>query len=236
MILSKEERIMYGVMSALYESGIPISYKGSMVLKACLEEAGYNEETRHTVDIDCNWCSETIPEEEHMLESLQKAFDSKGMMLDVGIYRMYHGGNSVGFELKDVNTGEVLFTMDIDVNRTIASTKIYNLDDFCFVGATPAQILVDKISAISTDKVFQRVKDIVDLYYLSNVFSFDKEDILQIAKETGRSIGDFEGFLYRTEELKHAYEKFRFTGKANKPDFSTMYSIVKDYIKEFLPV
>ena len=52
MNFTAEEKLMYVVMKAIYESGIPISFKGSMVLKACLLEAGFSEETRHTVDID----------------------------------------------------------------------------------------------------------------------------------------------------------------------------------------
>ena len=52
---------MYSVMKAVYDSGIPISFKGSMVLKACLFEAGFLDETRHTVDIDANWNTDTPP-------------------------------------------------------------------------------------------------------------------------------------------------------------------------------
>jgi hypothetical protein len=55
--ISAEEKLMYEVMRAIYDSGIPVNFKGSMVLKACLMEAGYQEETRHTVDIDGNWYS-----------------------------------------------------------------------------------------------------------------------------------------------------------------------------------
>ncbi|MCR5151209.1 MAG: hypothetical protein K6B52_08310 [Clostridiales bacterium] len=44
MNISKEEKIMYEVMKAIYDSGIPVSFKGSMVLKACLIEAGYTDE------------------------------------------------------------------------------------------------------------------------------------------------------------------------------------------------
>ena len=58
MKISAEERLMYNVMKAIYESGIPISFKGSMVLKACLMEAGFTDDTRHTVDIDANWSSD----------------------------------------------------------------------------------------------------------------------------------------------------------------------------------
>lgn len=54
MNISAEEKLMYAVMKAIYDSGIPMSFKGSMVLKACLLEAGFTEETRHTVDIDAN--------------------------------------------------------------------------------------------------------------------------------------------------------------------------------------
>lgn len=54
MKLTAEEKLMYSVMKAIYDSGIPISFKGSMVLKACLMEGGYTEDTRHTVDIDAN--------------------------------------------------------------------------------------------------------------------------------------------------------------------------------------
>ena len=57
MNITAEEKLMYDVMKAIYDSGIPVNFKGSMVLKACLMEAGYPEETRHTVDIDANWYS-----------------------------------------------------------------------------------------------------------------------------------------------------------------------------------
>ena len=85
MNISAQEKIMYDVMKAIYDSGIPISFKGSMVLKACLLEAGYTEETRHTVDIDANWNSDVEPTTEQMVESLQKAIDKM-----VWIWRCAH--------------------------------------------------------------------------------------------------------------------------------------------------
>lgn len=38
---TKEEEKMYAVMEAIFDSGIPISFKGSMVMKAFLVQAGY---------------------------------------------------------------------------------------------------------------------------------------------------------------------------------------------------
>ena len=125
MNITAEENLMYKVMKAIYDSGIPISFKGSMVLKACLMEAGYSDETRHTVDIDANWNSNTPPSAEQMTDSLQSAIQSSGIDLDVSLYRMYGEGRSAGFELADTSTGEILFSMDIDVNRPIPPTRLY---------------------------------------------------------------------------------------------------------------
>ena len=81
MNISAEEKIMYSVMKAIYDSGIPISFKGSMVLKACLMEAGFSDDTRHTVDIDGNWNTDTLPSGEQMVESIQKALNQNNISL-----------------------------------------------------------------------------------------------------------------------------------------------------------
>lgn len=234
-MITAGEKLMYAVMKAIYDSSIPISFKGSMVLKAYLLEVGYTEETRHTVDIDANWNSDIPPSGEQMVESMQKAIQERGIGLNVSLYRMYGEGRSAGFELSDCSTGEIIFTMDIDVNRPISETKIYELADIKFCGVVPSQMIADKLSVISTDKVFRRIKDIVDLYYLSKVVSFDKTDIMQTLNKNGRELGDFNGFLHRVDELRHSYDKFRFAGDVNKPPFDEVYHTVKIYIKDVLP-
>lgn len=235
MNITAEEKLMYEVMKAIYDSGIPISFKGSMVLKACLLEAGYSDETRHTVDIDANWNSDTPPSAEQMVESLQKALEKSDIDLIVNLYRMYGEKRSAGFELTEKTTNEILFTMDVDVNRPATPTKIYEVEGIRFCGVAPSQMIADKLSAISTDKVFRRIKDVVDLYYISKVFEFDTADIAQTLKNSGRTLDNFQGFLNRTDDLRHSYEKFRFTGDINKPSFEDIYHSVKAYIKDALP-
>ena len=195
---------MYDVMKAIYDSGIPVNFKGSMVLKACLMEAGYPEETRHTVDIDANWYSDTPPTAEQMVESLQNAISKSGIDLNVSIYRMYGEGRSAGFELSDSESGEVLFTMDVDVNRPVSPTKIYEAAGIRFRGVAPIQMISDKVAAISTDKVLRRIKDVVDLYYISHVIPFDRASVLDTLKNSGRELESFSGFLHRPEELRHS--------------------------------
>ncbi len=235
MNITTEEKLMYDVMKAIYDSGIPVNFKGSMVLKACLMEAGYSDETRHTVDIDANWYSDTPPTAEQMVESLQKAISKSGLDLKVSIYRMYGEGRSAGFELTDSKSGEMLFTVDVDVNRPVPPTKIYEVAGVRFCGVAPIQMISDKVAAISTDKVFRRIKDVVDLYYISHVVPFDRAAVLETLKNSGRMLEGFNGFLRRPEDLRHSYEKFRFTGAVSKPPFEEVYHSVKAYIKDVLP-
>ena len=170
-----------------------------------------------------------------MVESLQKALTRNNIDLNVSIYRMYGEGRSAGFELSDNSTGEILFSMDIDVNRPVASTKIYEIEGIRFLGVSPSQMIADKVSVLSTDKVFRRIKDVVDLYYISKVFTFNKADIVQTLKDTGRSMDSFNGFLHRPDDLRHSYDKFRFAGDINKPSFDDVYLTVKEFIHDILP-
>ena len=47
----------------------------------------------------------------------------RGIDLKVGICRIYGEGRPAGFELADKDSGEVLFTMDVDLNRPVPPTK-----------------------------------------------------------------------------------------------------------------
>ncbi len=235
MKITAEEQLMYSVMKAIYESGIPISFKGSMVLKACLMEAGFTDNTRHTVDIDANWYSDEWPSGEQMAESIQKAIQNSGIDLNVRLYRMYGEARSAGFELSDPLSGEVLFTMDIDVNRPAVETKIYEIEDIRFRGSSLIPMLADKLSVVSGEKVFRRIKDLIDLYYAAQVYTPDWQEILQALKDSGRTLGPFDSFLNKSDELQHAYNKFRFDGDVSKPSFEDIYRTVRDYISEVLP-
>ena len=234
MEITTQEKLMYEVMKSIYDSGMPISFKGSMVLKACLIEAGYTEDIRHTFDIDANWYSDTAPTAEQMTSSLQKAIDRNDLNIDVKLSRMYGNGRSAGFRISDRSTGDELFTMDMDVNRPPMQTKMYEVDGLSFSGASPASMISDKIVAVSSDKVFRRIKDVIDLYYISKVFSFDKNTFLRTIKISERTLGDFDGFVNRKSDLQHAYDKFRFFGDVKKVPFEDVYQSVSKYIKPLL--
>ena len=125
--------------------------------------------------------------------------------------------------------------MDVDVNRPITPTQIYEVDGICFRGVSLLQMIADKVAVVSTGKVFRRIKDVVDLYYISKVFEFDVQKIYSTSKCSERTMGDFQGFLQRKEDLRHSYDKFRFAGGVNKPPFDAVYREVKTYLKDVLP-
>ncbi len=73
--LTAEENRMQKVMKGIHDSGIPVGFKGSMVLKAGLMEAGYSEETRHTADIDEKCISKMCCPQRMMGDRKQKQTD-----------------------------------------------------------------------------------------------------------------------------------------------------------------
>lgn len=141
------ENEMYRVMAVFCSGGIPIDFKGAMVLHAFLYENGLTETAiRPTRDIDANW-----------------------------------------------------------------------------------------LSAVSTGKVFQRIKDILDLYYLSQCFRMDSPKIKRVLRQTNSPLQSFDEFRNNVSDLEHACDKFRFVGNAEKPSFHHVYTSVTKYISDFLP-
>lgn len=234
MNISSNERIMYSIMKVIYESGLPISFKGSMVLKACLYEAGYMDEVRHTEDIDANWLSNYQPSMEDIEKSLQETLDKQKINMKVVAFRDYGNGRSAGFRfINDLN--EPIFKIDMDINRSNPSLKLYTIEGIHFKGVSPYQMMADKVCAVSSDKVFRRIKDVIDLYYFSKVFEFDTEKIMSIITESGKTLGTFDGFLNRIDDLKHAYVSFRLNGIENKLPFEEIYNAAKSFINDILP-
>ena len=65
--------------------------------------------------------------------------------------------------------------------------------------------------------MFRRIKDVVDLYYLSKVFPFNGVEVKLALKNSDRVLGNFQDFLHRKRELQYAYDKFRLAGNISNP-------------------
>lgn len=233
--ITKEEAAMYAVMEAICDSGIPISFKGSMVLKAFLLDAGYQGEVRHTKDIDGNWNTDYQPTSRQVADSIQQALRDHGITLNVRLVREYGEKRAVGIKMVDKDTGENVFKMDIDVNRTGPQAQLYEIDGIRFLGVLPTQMIADKVSSISSDRIFRRVKDVIDLYYISKVVRPDREYVIKALKASGHELGTFESFFRRKDDIRHAYEKFHLEHDVEKPDFEEVYGQASAFLFGLFP-
>ena len=231
--LHDNETLMYQVMTAIYKSGIPIDYKGSMVLRAFLSDADF-EAMRHTRDMDANWISDKEPTSAQMTSSIQRAMDSVGLDVTVRQFREHGDGKSAGFEFFLPDQTEAAAYMDMDVNRPSYMSCVYEIGEFVFRGAVVEQMIADKLSALSGDKIFRRSKDLLDMYYISKVCELDVAKVNDALVKVGREIGAFDGLVDRIDELRHAYDKFKVDGDVEKPDFDTVFGAVVKYIEPFI--
>ena len=196
---------LYRVMEELSNAGTPIVFKGAMVLNLVIRENNPSKVERMTRDIDGDWVGE-LPTMEEMERALRNAVQKIDSSLDVQINRTYGERKSAGF-------------------------KIVNEMGEKITGASLSKMLSDKIYAISSENVCRRMKDVLDIYVMSFITKINTGELQQIWRETGRELGNFEGYKTRMTELNEAYNKMK--GIRNKPDFTEVYQRVSDIVCGF---
>jgi len=66
----------------------------------------------------------------------------------------------------------------------------------------------------------------------SKCFSIDYDEVIELTEKT---LDDFDAFLNRIDELRHAYDKFNVDELSDKPPFGEAYASVNQYVKDVLP-
>ena len=210
----------------------PIVFKGAMTLKVATGGITRTNVSRSTQDIDGDWVS-PAPEMEDIEKILQRAVHNVNPNWTIQPFREFGEKRSAGFKVVD-ETGMARFHIDMSVRQNPYS-KVYVVTNeetgtVCLQGASIEKMLADKISTISTQRVFRRSKDLIDLYILSKCTKFDASAVMKIAQE--RDMEDFSVFLTRQDDLKHAYDTLR--NVENKPDFEKLYQRIKKFITPFI--
>jgi hypothetical protein len=228
--MTGKEEFMYQVMGKIYESGAPIVFKGAMITKLILMEGEYTALERQTRDIDANWVG-TPPTMDELVQTINSSLDDfRGRVYAVP-FRNYGEKISAGILIREKQTDEEIISMDIDM-RPIHGSKIYHLGETSFRGVLVNSILADKITVLSSKRVFRRAKDIVDVYALSHCVNINTSDIYDIHdKYPDREFEGFEDFLNRKQDVKHAYDKLRRVD--NKPLFEDVYGYLNRFIVPF---
>lgn len=218
---------LYRVMEELSGAGVPIVFKGAMVLNLAIRDNNPSKVERATRDIDGDWIGE-FPTMEEMEVSLRNAVKKVDSSLDVQANRAFAERKSAGFRIIN-EIGEKIASIDLSVRQNrFCRPYISYVNGISITGASLSKMLSDKLYAISGESVCRRMKDILDIYVMSFIIKIDMDELHQIWIETGRELGDFEAYKNQIAKLGEAYNKMK--GIKNKPDFIDLYSRVTDVI------
>ncbi len=218
---------LYRVMEEMADAGVPIVFKGAMVLNLAIRDNNPSKVERATRDIDGDWTGE-LPAMEEMERALRNAVKKVDSSMDVQTNRVFGERKSAGFKIVNEN-GEKVAGVDLSVRQNrFCRPYISYVNGVSINGASVLKMLSDKVYAISGEQVCRRMKDILDIYVLSFITEIDADGLYRIWEETGRKPGDFETFRTKSAELKEAYDKMK--GIKNKPDFIDVYTRVSNVV------
>lgn len=227
MIRLELMEFLYNVMEEMANAGVPIVFKGAMVLNLAIRDNNPSKVERATRDIDGDWIGE-LPTMEEMEKALRNAVKKVDSSMDVQANRVFGERKSAGFRIVNEN-GEKVAGVDLSVRQNrFCRPYISYVNGVSIKGASVLKMLSDKVYAVSGEQVCRRMKDILDIYVLSFITEIDAGGVYRIWEETGRKPGDFEAFRTKSAELKEAYDKMK--GVKNKPDFIDVYTRVSNVV------
>ena len=231
--MNDREKIMMDVMAELSRAHAPVAFKGAMLLKIALEDTNTSSVARATRDLDGDWLNTNVSMEQ-MTGIVEKAVQKVNPDLSVDVFRAFGENKSAGFWILNQNK-ERFFSIDLGIRPHPFQQDyqiIYQGKPLYIRGATRSKMLSDKICAIASPKVFRRAKDLVDVYILSHSKDVNLLDVHRTIHAGGRTLGSFEEFRTRKDDLKHAYEKL--ANVENKPDFSALYGRLETFLAPFI--
>ena len=136
-----------------------------------------------------------------------------------------------------------LFSADINVTASqLVSTKV----DIPGVGEVQAvtveQALADKLSVLFSRQLQRRIKDLLDVYFISRACTVDWNIVRNILDDSGHWPLNLEYSPFREDmfdKLEHAYERFRLLdlntfSEREKPEFFSLLLAVSKFMAPLL--
>ena len=228
--MSELEKIMYKLLGTISAADTPIVFKGALIKNLILAEHGYNEIYRETTDIDCNWIG-TPPPMNILVDTVNQSLGDLQNKYYAAAKREYGEKKSAGINIIEKNADTLITEIDISM-KPVTGSKIYYYGEMSIKGVLANEILADKITVLSSNYIFRRTKDIIDVYALAHCVEIQTREIFDIYDKTKRELQAFDAFLNRMPELEHAYNKL--TGVEGKPDFEIIYSYLNKFLIPFM--
>lgn len=142
--------------------------------------------------------------------------------------------DSLKFELLDRNNGSTVhFKIDMNIKPNSVVTFEYN-PNLNMTTYDAITMMTDKIHAISSEKIFRRIKDLYDISVLASLYDFSYLSIKKHIEVKFGSIENLKNMLTSTniDGIIHAYEKYN-AFLNEKPDIRIVWSIVEAFVKPF---
>ena len=224
--------VMYQVMGILHSKGLPLVFKGSMVLRALMEQKTELQTFRFTEDFDIDWVAELMSPED-FVQLFQEVMDG----IDLGVYKVIctkEPINSTSGTFEIYRNGELEFSIDLSRKRNGWWVEYVTPDGVPFRGSSVNRILVDKLAVLSGEAILRRPQDMYDLYVLSHVHDIGLLALKQTIFEVGRKFYDFSIFRSNSgmKTLEEAYDSVSYI--INPPKFAPLYGRVHDFCMPFM--
>lgn len=106
---------LYRVMEELGNAGVPIVFKGAMVLNLAIRNNNPSKVERATRDIDGDWVGE-FPTMKEIEKALQNAVNKVDSSLNVQVVRVFGERKSAGFKISN-ERGEKIASIDLSIRQ-----------------------------------------------------------------------------------------------------------------------
>lgn len=172
---------------------------------------------RLSEDIDCLAIS--FKNDDEIVECISKMFP----------YKLVKKTRESGLnKTLQVTVGDIPIDIETSVKSyyDIIKYQIYNNE---VNGCSYYDILVDKVTVLSSFKIFRRCKDLVDIYNISTNYNVDSKIFKELYSKSGRQIGDFSAFKVQKDNLEYAYNTLDLGEGAIKEDFNKVYETVERF-------
>ena len=227
--MTDKEKTMYQILGKICEADAPIVFKGALITKLILAERGFTMLERMTKDIDANWIG-TPPSMSEIEDTVNRSLGALGGKFHAEAFREYGDKKSAGLYIIENATNEKALIMDVDIRPLIGSTT-YHYGEFTIKGVLADEILADKITVLSSMKLFRRLKDFIDVYALTHCVEAQTAKIFDVITKKKLILGDFNEFFNRGNDVEHVYNKLQ--GVEGKPPFEDVYLYLKDFVLPF---
>lgn len=195
-----------------------------------MQENGFEQIERATKDIDANWIG-SPPTMDILVETINQSLGELKELFVAVSNREYGDMKAAGVSILEKETGDEILSMDIDI-KPVAGSRVYYHGEAAIKGVLANEILVDKITACSSDAVYKwRTKDVIDVFALSHCVQVNTQEIYNLSEKVKREIQSFNAFYNKRPELQHSYDKLK--GIEGKPNFENLYTYLSKFFIPF---